>query len=110
MVVQRRDEEQPSRLASYLARLNPVPAFPQYTGPHKVGTIDVEIPVSDLESPSPAPEGAAAIHTIQFRIFYPAGPDSNGGKINWLPAPQRQHITAYTTFMGLAPLLAEVVS
>ncbi|KAM3549638.1 hypothetical protein ARSEF4850_008750, partial [Beauveria asiatica] len=67
-----------SRLAAYLAKLSPVPAFPQYTGPYKVGTVDVEIPVADLPSPSPVPAAAvdASIETIQYRVFYPAVPES----------------------------------
>lgn len=99
-----------SKLVGYLSQLNPVPAFPEYTGPHKVGTVDVEIPVAELDSPSPAPDNAADIHTVQFRIFYPATPESNGTNISWLPAPQRHHVSAYTQFMGVKPLLADLVS
>jgi len=99
-----------AKLTSYLSRLNPVPGFPEYTGPHKVGTVDVEIAVSELESPGPAPANAAGIHTVQFRIFYPARPDSTGKRISWLPAPQRNHVSAYTKFLGLTPILAEIVS
>ncbi len=99
-----------AKVASYLSRLNPVPAFPEYTGPYKVGTVDIEIPVSELESPSPAPDNATGIHTVQFRIFYPATPDSQGKRISWLPAPQRSHVSAYTKFLGIGPILAEVVS
>ena len=105
-------------IGSYLARLNPVPAFPEYTGPYKVGTVDIEIPVADLESPSPAPAHGAHIHTVQFRIFYPTSPDITSAsptgpapkRINWLPAPQRSHVSAYTQFLGVGPMLAEVVS
>lgn len=96
--------------ASLLSRLNPVPAFPDYTGPHKVGTADVEIPVSELSSPSPTPEGAAEIRTVQFRIFYPAVPESRGKRITWLPAPQRLHVGAYTQFLGAGAVLASILS
>lgn len=99
-----------ARLVAYLSRLNPVPAFPQYTGPYKVGSMDVEVPVTDLESPSPTPENAADLHTIQFRIFYPAAAKSDQKPITWLPAPQRQHVSAYTKFVGVGPKLAEVLS
>ncbi len=99
-----------AKVAAYLNRLNPIPAFPEYTGPHKVGTVDVEIPVSELQSPSSSPDNAISIHTVQFRVFYPANPDSKGRKISWLPAPQRNHVSAYTKFLGFGPILAEVVS
>lgn len=98
------------KVSSYLSRLNPVPSFPDYTGPYKVGTIDVEIAASELDSPSPSPDAAANIHTVLFRIFYPARPESDGKRISWLPAPQRNHVSAYTRFLGLGPMLAEVVS
>lgn len=87
-----------------------MPAFPEYTGPYKVGTIDIELPVSDFESPAPVPEGASDIHTVQFRMFYPAAPVSGEKRIGWLPTPQRQHLSAYTKFLGIGPMLAEFLS
>lgn len=104
-----------AKIGSYFARLSPVPQFPDYTGPYKVGTVDIEIPISDLESPSPAPAHGAHIHTVQFRIFYPTSPDVASTspapkRINWLPAPQRSHVSAYTQFLGIGPMLAEFVS
>jgi len=99
-----------SKLASYLARLSPVPAFPEYTGPYKVGTVDVEIPVTDLHAPSPAPANAADIPTVQFRVFYPAVPASSEKRISWLPNPQRHHVSAYTRFVGIGSTLADILS
>lgn len=96
-------------VASYLSKLNPVPAFADFSGPYKVGTVDVEIPVDELESPAAAPDGTN-IETVQFRIFYPAQPDSKGKKITWLPAPQRHHMAGYVKFLGAGPLLADAVS
>ncbi|KAI1806392.1 phospholipase A2 [Daldinia bambusicola] len=96
--------------SSLLLGLNPIPGFAEYTGPYKVGTVDVEIPVTELESPAPTPRTAADIDTIQFRIFYPAHPDSEGKRITWLPAPQREHLAAYIKFLGISPLLAEAIS
>ncbi|KAH7318280.1 platelet-activating factor acetylhydrolase, isoform II-domain-containing protein [Stachybotrys elegans] len=104
------DPSASARLASYLSRLNPVPSFPDYTGPYKVGTVDVEIPVADLDSPSPAPAHAEGIHTVQFRVFYPTVSWSNQKPITWLPTPQRHHVSAYTKFIGLGPRLASVLS
>ncbi|KAI0835281.1 PAF acetylhydrolase [Hypoxylon sp. FL0890] len=98
------------KLSALLSRLNPVPGFADYTGPYKVGTVDVEIPVSELESPAPAPPNAADIETIQFRIFYPAHPDAQGKRITWLPTPQREHLSAYVQFLGVGQLLANAVS
>ncbi|KAL7945280.1 phospholipase A2 [Trichoderma barbatum] len=99
-----------SRLSAYLSRLSPVPAFPEYTGPYKVGTLDVEIPVADLPSPAPRPENASDIPTVLFRVFYPAVAASNEKLISWLPAPQRHYVSAYTKFMGVGHTLAELLS
>jgi platelet-activating factor acetylhydrolase len=99
-----------AKMASYLSRLSPVPAFPDYTGPFKVGTMDFEIPVSDLPSPSPAPANAVDIPTVQFRVFYPAVAGSDEKCITWLPNPQRHHISAYTRFVGIGNTLAELLS
>lgn len=99
-----------ARLSAYFSKMSPVPAFPEYTGPYKVGTMDVEIPVSELQSPSPAPSNAEGIETMQFRVFYPAVAESDEKRINWLPAPQRQHVAAYTQFIGIGQTLAGVLS
>lgn len=109
-MAQATDSSVSGKVASYLSRLNPIPRLPEYTGPYKVGTIDVEIPVSDLQSPAPAPTEAAEIETIQFRIFYPAQPDSEGKRITWLPAPQRDHLSAYIKFLGVGPFWAQAAS
>src|ERR1700722_11898974 len=80
--------------------------FP-YTGPHNVGTIDVELPISELESPSPALTDD--ILTIQYRTSYPCVPDAKCKKsVNWLQAPQRGYVSAYTQFLGAGSLLADV--
>ncbi|KZZ97422.1 phospholipase A2 [Moelleriella libera RCEF 2490] len=104
------DASASAKLASYLSRLSPVPAFPDYTGPYKVGTVDVEIPVDDLTSPSFRPENTLDITTVQFRIFYPAVAESNEKPITWLPNPQRHHVSAYTKFVGMGPTLSSILS
>ncbi len=48
--------------------------------------------------------------TIQFRIYYPALPESKGKRITWLPAPQRLHVSGYTQFLGIGPLMGSVLS
>lgn len=96
-------------MTSYLSRLSPVPAFSPYTGPYKVGTVDVELPVNELESPSPAPTDD--IPTVQYRMFYPAIEDATSKKsVNWLPSPQRGYVSAYTRFLGAGSWLADVIS
>jgi platelet-activating factor acetylhydrolase len=96
-------------MTSYLSRLSPVPSFSPFTGPYRVGTIDVELPVAELESPSPAP--TEDIPTIQYRIFYPCEPDAKCKKnVNWLPQPQRGYVSAYTRFLGASTTLAELIS
>ncbi|KAK4103990.1 PAF acetylhydrolase [Parathielavia hyrcaniae] len=97
-------------MAAFVSSLSPIPSFPDYTGPYKVGTVDVEIAVSELVSPSLAPEGAAGIQTVLFRIFYPAVPESQGKRVTWLPAPQRLHIASYTQFLGAGSTLASILS
>lgn len=99
-----------SKMAAFLSRMSPVPAFPEYTGPFKVGTVDVEIPVADLDAPSPAPPTAADIPTVQFRVFYPAVPGPDAKRMSWLPNPQRHHVSAYSKFVGIGPTLANFLS
>lgn len=95
-------------MASYFSRFSPIPGFPEYTGPHKVGTIDVEFPVSELESQSPAPD--EGISTVQYRIFYPCEPEAKGKTISWLPTPQRGYVSAYTKFLGAGSTLADFIA
>ncbi|KAK1780412.1 platelet-activating factor acetylhydrolase, isoform II-domain-containing protein [Copromyces sp. CBS 386.78] len=95
-------------LSSFLPSI--VPAFPEYTGPYKVGAVDVEIPISEIGSVSATPNDADHIHTIQFRIYYPATPDTNNEGITWLPPPQRLAIWAYSQFLGLSSRVASVLS
>lgn len=106
----RTEHPEPGKMASYLSRLNPVPAFPEYTGPYKVGTMDVEIPVTELNSPSPTPENATDIPTVQFRVFYPAVDESSQKAIPWLPTPQRHHVSGYTEFIGISKTIAGFLS
>lgn len=110
MVAQAPPPNAASKLSAYFSRLNPAPGFPEYTGPHKVGTIDVEIPVSDLPSPCPGADGTDEIPTVLIRVYYPATPDAKGKRITWLPAPQRQHLSAYGQFLGIGPTVSSLVA
>ncbi|KAF2656139.1 hypothetical protein K491DRAFT_692340 [Lophiostoma macrostomum CBS 122681] len=94
----------------WLGQLNPTPAFPQYSGPYKVGSVDVEIPVSELQSPSPTPSVAADLPTVAFRIFYPCQPDSHQKGARWIPSPQREYISAYARFLGANNYLSHFFS
>ncbi|KAI1005668.1 hypothetical protein K3495_g2543 [Podosphaera aphanis] len=86
--------------------------FPEFSGPFKVGTIDVEILVRELVSPSPLPpfDKGSEITTIQYRIFYPCQPDSKREKISWLPNPPRSYASSYAKFLGLGDNFAGLVS
>lgn len=85
-----------------------MPGFPEYTGPYKVGTIDVELPVSELESPSPEPD-TDDLTTVQYRIFYPCEESAKDKPIYWLPRPQREYVSAYIRFTGANSILAQVI-
>jgi platelet-activating factor acetylhydrolase len=101
----------PAALANmtWLKNINPTPAFPAYTGPHKVGSIDVEIPTSELENPSDdAPPTDTP--TVAFRVFYPCRQDSEQKAVRWIPSPQREYIAAYARFLGANSAFAGVFS
>jgi platelet-activating factor acetylhydrolase len=84
---------------AWFSKVNPVPAFPSYPGPYKVGSVDVEISASELEAPGPTLPGAAQ-PTVAFRIFYPCQPDSQQKGVKWIPSPQKEYIGAYARFLG----------
>ncbi|KAF1944645.1 hypothetical protein EJ02DRAFT_397953 [Clathrospora elynae] len=94
---------------SILDRLNPTPSFPAHTGPFKVGSIDVEIPTSELDSPS-ANAPPANLPTVAFRVFYPCKQDSKEKGVKWIPSPQREYISAYAKFLGANSAFAGVFS
>ncbi|KAI9682357.1 MAG: hypothetical protein M1817_000411 [Caeruleum heppii] len=96
-------------MTSLLSRMSPVPGFPNYTGPYKVGTVDLEIPTSELPSPSPQPD--PYINTLQCRIFYPCEEPSKKAKpVRWIPTPQREYVGAYAKFLGAGDAVAELFS
>ncbi|EHY60383.1 hypothetical protein HRR83_000143 [Exophiala dermatitidis] len=88
-----------------ISSLNPVPTLPEPLGPHKVGTTEWEIPISEISSPSLSPD--PQISTIKFRIFYPTTSEvSSKGFVPWLPNPQRAWSEAYASFLGASPRLS----
>lgn len=79
--------------------LNPLPHLPAYPGPCKVGTREIEIPISEIQSTTTVPN--SQITTIKFRLFYPTTTDAKSTQhAYWLPEPQKQWNDAYADFMG----------
>lgn len=98
-------------MASWLSGWNPIKYFPEYHGAYDVGTVDIEIPVSDLPSPCEAPEGAQP--TIAFRMFYPCvKPAKNEADrpVRWIPQPQKAHLASVLKYVGLGQKVAGALS
>lgn len=99
-------------MASWFRSWNPVVSFPPYNGQYSVGTVDVEVPVSDLPSASDAPHGAQP--TIAFRVFYPCVKPTSAESdrpVRWIPQPQRETISAFAKFIGVKnPRVANLIS
>lgn len=77
-----------------------LPYLPEYSGPHKVGATEVEVPCSEVPSES---ELSSPIETVKFRIFYPTDKKSTtkpASTLYWLPEPQKEWTEAYASFMG----------
>ncbi|KAK5047829.1 hypothetical protein LTR84_006494 [Exophiala bonariae] len=91
-----------------ISYLNPIPSLPNPLGPHKVGTSEWEIPVSEITSSSQSPD--PIISTIKFRLYYPTPPTETSGSIKWLPPPQNQWIEAYSSFLGAGARLSSFIS
>ncbi|KAL9614217.1 MAG: hypothetical protein Q9167_001305 [Letrouitia subvulpina] len=92
-------------MPSFLSRFSPTPAFPAYSGPYEVGTIEVETPAAELQASPPGPD--PSISTVNFRIFYPCQPTTKQSKpVFWLPHPQHEYLGAYFQFLGVSQRLA----
>lgn len=92
-----------------IPQLSPVPALPKPFGPHKVGTSEWEIPVSEIPSLSPTPE--EKLTTIKFRLFYPTTLKARSRtSVPWLPSPQREWAQAYAKFLGASPRVSSLIS
>ena len=94
-------------MSSLFSRLNPVPSFPAYTGPYSVGTQEVEIPISNLQTECLPPD--PSITTLTFRVFYPCQP-AKPKPVYWLPSPQGEYFRAYARFLSAGPRLASLLS
>ena len=89
--------------------LNPVRSFPTYNGPYHVGSLDLEIPTTELESTHSGPDPDIA--TVAFRVFYPcATGEKKKRPVRWLCDPQRTSFSAYARFLGAGPALADTIS
>ena len=89
--------------------LNPIPTFPKYRGPFKVGTAEYEIPTSEIPSSSRVPD--PDISTIKFRTFYPASPsEKKNWSASWLPEPQREWLDAHFSFLNAPPHISKCIS
>jgi len=96
-------------MSSWFSKFNPAPAFPAYTGPLQVGTVDVEIPASHLQSPSLTPESSPP--TVAFRIFYPCEKQEVSARpVRWIPQPQRATVAAFGKFMGANSRFADILA
>ncbi|MCJ1436238.1 hypothetical protein MMC27_005616 [Xylographa pallens] len=97
-------------MTSFLPSLNPTPAFPKhYGGPYPVGTVDIEIPVSELPSVARTPD--PSITTVSFRVFYPCeGPHSSPKPVYWIPDPQHGYVSAYARFLGASSKISQLIA
>lgn len=80
-----------------------------YTGPYAVGTVDVEIPTSNL--PIVCREPKRSVPTISCKLFYPAEkPSKQTRPVRWLPQPQISVLAAYARFLGRGQYTANLVA
>ncbi|KAH8728474.1 platelet-activating factor acetylhydrolase [Phaeosphaeriaceae sp. PMI808] len=94
---------------TWLNRINPTPAFPAHTGAYKVGSVDVEIATSELESTSTT-SPPSDLPTVAFRVFYPAKLESSEKGVRWIPSPQRDYVSSYAKFLGANSAFAGIFS
>lgn len=95
---------------TWLTSINPIPSLPPYTGPYKVGSVDVELPTSQLKSPGHSDSPCTNLSTVAFRIFYPARSESTQKGVRWIHNPQREVVGAYARFLGAGNAFANVFS
>lgn len=90
-----------------LSSLSPFPNLPSYTGPHKVGSTEYEIPLGSLGYQS-LPERISS-STVKFRLFYPTTAEvSTGYGVPWLQEPQTAYLEGYLRLARLKPWLRKI--
>lgn len=92
---------------SWFSKFSPLPGFPDYDGPHTVGSSEFEVPASSLDSSAPAPD--SDVNTVSFRIFYPCQP-GNEPAVRWVSTPQRGYVSAFAKFLGAGNVFSSLIS
>ena len=91
-----------------LSYFNPLPSLLEYTGPHKVGSVEYEISLRDLGLGA-LPDGLP-ISTIRFRVFYPTTAEVNTSRgVPWLPEPQTTYLGGYLKMARVNPWLSSIL-
>ena len=86
-----------------------LPSLPAYTGPFKVGTVEIEVPVFNLSSPASSP--GFPIPTIKARVFYPCDPLNGKYKpVSWIGNPQHESVAAFASFLGLSGRVSSAIA
>lgn len=85
--------------------------LPGYTGPYRVGALDIEYPletpnrVSDVKFKSKSDgDYAFEVETVLFTLYYPISPRSRGSsaeKYYWFPKPVSATAKGYARFLGM---------
>ena len=92
-----------------LSSLNPIPSFPAYAGPYRVGSSELEVPVAEVPSETPVPD--PKITSIKFRVFYPTTSDATSRKsVSWLPEPHKESLAGLLAFAGTSPRLQKLLT
>src|ERR1700735_1184006 len=91
-----------SKIALKLSRMGLLPSIfpclPRYPGPFQVGSIDVEIPLSESKKFDTT---ETSVETILVRLFYPADANELAKPTApaWLPQPSMEYAKGYASFL-----------
>jgi platelet-activating factor acetylhydrolase len=96
---------QPARRLGFVDRFLFFPSLPRYTGQHRVGTIDIEVPVDRPRGISGLKRidgsDALRIDSVLMTIFYPTEAKS-GKRLPWLKQPKVATATGYANFANFS--------